>query len=184
MPVAVVRTWQVGEQYCDLNPNWTAPAFQFSIGVAERTGQRSPSAQAVPEDLERRANASNKGIALFAGASLVAGAAIAPAISASATSAPSVYASPKSDREILGLDPWSETRMVGRVCFEGRVGYCARDPPCCSTTGVVRAMGDGSSRRVKRLAILFRSLTRRRLSQAARPRLDGRTRLMVGSSLL
>lgn len=54
-------------------------------------------------------------------------------------------------------------------------------PPCCSTTDVVRAMRDGSSRRLKRLAILFRSLTRRRLSQAAKPRLDGIIHLMVGS---
>ena len=72
------------------DPNADADSFRFSTTVTEQTGQLSPTAQTVAIGLERRADASNKGIVLFAGASLVAGAAIAPAIGASATSAPSI----------------------------------------------------------------------------------------------
>ena len=50
----------------------------------------------------------------------------------------------------------------------------------CRTADAVLVMADGLSRRVKRLANLFRSLTRRRVSRRGWAGLDGMIYLMAG----
>ena len=68
--------------------------------------------------------------------------------------------------------------MMGSA--RGGVGHCVSRGRWCSTADAVRVMEDVLSRRVKHLAILFRSLTRRRVSQAAKPRLGEMIPLALG----
>ncbi len=59
-------------------------------------------------------------------------------------------------------------------------GFAGAGWEACRTADAVLVMADGLSRRVKRLAVLFRSLTRRRVSRRGWAGLDGMIYLMAG----